>query len=263
MNNFINNLLQGTFESWVLFTIAIITIIYFTHKGVKIFGKLRLKNIKTPFFDAEFKVGEYQDIPHKKCLYSKDIFASLNKQNKNLRIICEIKRQIYRDLMNIAEDIVDVIIDQMRSVFLKLLKDKKGVNQGLINDPSYVIYNYTLVMGKKSVMKEILRAIEENSFLEKEQKREWERYKETKAQNLISIVKNSLNNFYIFDGKPSVEDIYKEKEKEFLTIGKQYYLNKHIDQMFNSMIDCLREHNVKISKLEDENTKIIIALLGE
>jgi len=268
VDSLIERLLTGKIEAWVLLFMFIIIIGSLVITLLKKIKLIKLKEIITPLGSASFDIGDDKvDLnkrsPHADCVHAKDIIIVLHKQRDNLKECEKIERTfIPRDMMNIAEDILDHIISKMSAIFLKLLKDIKGTNIDLVKNPAFMFYELSTKAAKKEIIKEVRRMIHENSFVEKSMNGNWEEYKKNKIKNLLDIMTEALNRFYIWD-EPSREAVYDMNIAELMDREKEFYLPKIINKCLDDLLNISKHYHVKINNLESEIDIIVCKLFGE
>jgi len=264
LQQFWNSFLTLDITTWLILIIFIYLGLSRLFMYLKKLGKI--KSLKAGPVGVEF--GENENIkmknisPHSKCPHAKDVVMILTQQRKNIRKVDKIElKYIPRDLMNFAEDVLDKIISRMYSVFLTLLKEKKGLKRDIVSDSSFHLYKLAVNSSKRSILKELLRMIYENSFLEKKKNGKWDEYKKIKTTNLIDMMTEGLNEHYICD-IPSREEVYNRNVRELLDPAKDFNIYRIINEALDSLVELARQHYGSIEKLESESDKSIEKLFG-
>ena len=261
MNVFFQGLSTGNPGSWILFIVLIIVfvvvvlIIRLLEKWLNV-TRIKVKKITTPFGSAEFQQegkgqGEGVVSPHARCIHSKDIIQLLMQQRTNTRKADKVEMiYIYRDLMNCAQDVMDIITARMEAVFLILLHENRegGV---LFKDDAYQAYKNALELMKRDVLKLFLKMARENNFIKREEEGTYEEYRDRKAETLLNFGMGALNKYYI-GTSPSQEEIYARNREVSKDPRNDFDILGLLKGAIDSMKELSKTHHANISKLENE-----------
>lgn len=264
----LKNLQNMKTESWLLVIVAIvlsIIVLTWISKLIIKLAKGGLKSITIGKVSASFGGsngnGEKKS-PHANCPHSKDIVIFLQKQRDNQRKADKTEFiYIPRDMMNFAEDFIDTVIAKMLTIYYKILKEKHGSKIDLVASPEVHKYEMAVCRAKIDILKEVRRMVRDNGFIEKHNAGKFDEYKKTKIQNLISIMTDSLNRYYVCDN-PSREEVYDRNRAVLLAPGCDYNLYQKLSDALDELLSISIRHNNAIKKLDNEVDDEIPRLFG-
>ncbi len=260
MKQFFNNLVSLNVETLLIVSIILFLLLRKIFKWIKQ-NKAKVKKVSILGNEVEMYEEKGITSPHANCIHGHDVVQVLYKQRKVIREIDKIELHfIPRDLMNYAEDTIDVIISKLEGLFLKFLKEKI-VSDDLVGNKCYKEYKLALQLSKRILLREALRMIRENNFIEKDERGQFEDYKKMKSQNFFDTMSEALNVYYTCSC-PTREEIRHYNLSFINNPDNNFNVLRIIESAIEKMKDISIDHYKSIQKKEKLLDDEIIKLFG-
>jgi len=162
--------------------------------------------------------------------------------------------------MNHLEYVLEDILDNMKKIYARLLKNITGENTGLINHREYKGYSILLDSIKMCIISQCRTEYKRNHIPDNEA--EFLDWSEKLFHKVNTTITEELNIWYPEEAIISREALYDAhygKIPEIMvdgTPGIIYYLEKEMCKHFRSIRDISTEQKISVQEMQEEQAKI-------
>jgi len=188
--------------------------------------------------------------PHQSCPHSPEVAIAMKAQRVLVERNAGLMGETLYEQMVLVENTIEIVVAELREVFLRLLKTKKGGKNGLIASLEYDHYQKCLTIIRHEARVLCKRYLNENHLAQKTEP-EFENYIKLRTKAIIASVTELLNREYALKS-PSREELYDANEA----------IEADIADMISGAIRQCRQISIAAQKEGEENERKISEAFG-